>query len=181
MSLKYDEKTMKLKVRDNAQIMNIKTGNFLSASDVDVVDVNGTKFLRSIYVPDKQKPNKHWELDNWVVLTEKERRQIIIPEIGNDKHAITISDMKIIAGMDAVNILLILYLKDQLGEDGSIITREQRKVKNILTFIRDKPEQPLSWKHIENLLGYISRTKEHFLQWMGSEEGRLGFSNYIKI
>ena len=169
--LEYNEDgTLVLK---NTPIINTKTYSKYLSDDLLVVDEDGKKYIKPKYskavgsIP-------LFELENWKVFDkEKEPTRIV------DGHMVRLSSLRITPETDIFNILLIVYLKEKSG--GNIYTTNQKRVKHLISILKKKPEIPLAWKYTEDLLLYVSSSKELFFKWMSEDRGKNIFDKYANF
>ena len=169
--LEYNEDgTLVLK---NTPIINTKTYSKYLSDDLLVEDEDGKKYIKPKYSK-AVGPIPLFELENWKVFDkEKEPTRIV------DGHMVRLSSLRITPETDIFNILLIVYLKEKSG--GNIYTTNQKRVKHLISILKKKPETPLAWKYTEDLLLYVSSSKELFFKWMSEDRGKNIFDKYANF
>lgn len=169
--LEYNEDgTLVLK---DTPIINTKTYSKYLSDDLLVEDIEGIKYIKPKYskvigaIP-------LFELDNWEIFDKKNEPIRVL-----DGHMVKLSGLRITPETDIFNILLIVYLKEKSG--GNIYTTNQKRVKHLISILKKKPDVPLAWKYTEDLLQYISSSKELFFKWMSEDRGKNIFDKYANF
>ena len=169
--LEYNEDgTLVLK---DTPIINTKTYSKYLSDDLLVEDIEGIKYIKPKYskaigaIP-------LFELENWEIFDKKNEPIRVL-----DGHMVKLSGLRITPETDIFNILLIVYLKEKSG--GNIYTTNQKRVKHLISILKKKPDVPLAWKYTEDLLQYISSSKELFFKWMSEDRGKNIFDKYANF
>ena len=116
---------------------------------------------------------KHFEVENWEKLTKKPS-EIKLTE----KNDIDI-DISITSNMDTFNMLLLTYIKEM--SNGRIITTNPNRLKHLLSILDKKRDTAMSWKYVDELLLFVTSSKELFFKWMVDNGERLVFNNILRL
>lgn len=154
-------------------IANKVTNSKYLSDDVIVVEHNGVPWIKPKYSTNDNLI-KYFQLENWEPMEKKEPEIMI-----SDKNVVNLSKLKITSKTDTFNILLITYIKEVT--DGQILTTNTKRLKHLISILEKKPEIPLPWKYVEDLLKYISSDKDVFFQWLMTDNGKNTFTKYINI
>ena len=151
------------KLLTDQTIYNKKTYAMYHPKDVKVIEVKGQFHIVPIY--HEKKINKFSEISNWSIKEKKEPALKI-----TEKNIVKLDKLNITYVTDSFNILLITYIKEMSG--GSIVTTNQKRLKHLISILVKSPGTPLPWKYVDDLLSYVSSTKEMFLTWIGEGHGK---------
>lgn len=173
MMIEYNEEGKLL--LQNTPIVNTKTQSKYISDDMEVVDIDGEKYLNSKYSFNKVPP-KIFKLENWEVLTQKEPSEINVLE----RNIVSLNKLKITPETNSFNIMLIMYLKE-MAPNNSLITTNATRLKHLLNKLINFPDDPISWKFTIELLEYVSSNMDMFLQWMSGEKAQGILNKYLKI
>lgn len=151
------------KLLTDQTIYNKKTYAMYHPKDVKVIEVKGQFHIVPIY--HEKKINKFSEISNWAIKEKKEPALKI-----TEKNIVKLDQLKITYVTHVWNILLIAYLKETSG--GAIVTTNQKRLKHLISILVKRPDQPLPWKYVTDLLSYVSSTDDMFLDWVGDGHGK---------
>lgn len=167
----YTDEGIIIKPSEEELIVNKITKSRYLVRDCKVVESNNKFYIHPIY-SNKKIPIQYFELENWEIF-----KSIHAEIVLSDKHLVTLDNLKINNLTDSFNILLITYLKEVCG--GSIMTTNPKIVKHILSILRKKPELPLPWKYVDEILEFATSSKTMFFQWLIKVDNELIFNEYF--
>lgn len=155
-------------------IVNTKTLSKYIADDVRVVTIDGKKYIHPVFSKESA-PLKLFELKNWEIMNKKDNTEVKVTE----SNIVGLDKLKVTPDTDTFNILLITYLKEM--SNGRILTTNQKRLKHLLSILEKKPESPISWKYVDDLLKYVDSNKGLFFKWMGEEKGKSVLNKYVNF